>query len=654
MWQESCYIDSNTATVLGYNYQVGSTDILRTTNGGANWFSQFSWPFAWTNDISFKDLNNGIAIFGDIILITTNGGTDWVVSTGVPANNGLLNVDYILPNNATVVGSSGTILNSTDGGLIWTQQSSGITSSLVCVDVINANYGFIVGELGVILKTGNGGQLWMNQTSGTRANLRGVSFVNKNLGMAIGNNGKIIKTTNGGLSWISQTSGIAVHLRGISYINSNTATVVGENGTIIRTTNGGNNWDSQTTGTTNNLLGISFIDVDNGVAVGENGTVLRTNNGGATWTLQTSGTTQQLNSVFFIDENNGSAVGGDWWVQEGIILRTTNGGINWTSQTMGIPDDMFGIYFTDINHGTAVGGDGTIVRTSDGGNSWTNQPSGTYNTLWAVSFANQNDGLAIGTNSSQNIFSVILRTTNGGVDWITQNSLCANMLLGVSFVDSLAATAVGVGGAIIRTVNGGFIPVELVSFNAKLDGKSISLNWSTVTETNNQGFEIQRKQVFSNQSAVGNQEWEVLGFVNGNGTTTEPQTYSFVDENLSTGNFHYRLKQIDFDGTFEYSNTIEVEIGSPNKFTLSQNYPNPFNPSTTIKYAISSRQFVSLKVFDVLGKEVATLVNEEKSAGNYEVEFNVVSSNKNPASGIYFYQLKAGDFVETKKMLLIK
>ncbi|HRN27799.1 MAG TPA: T9SS type A sorting domain-containing protein, partial [Ignavibacteriaceae bacterium] len=185
----------------------------------------------------------------------------------------------------------------------------------------------------------------------------------------------------------------------------------------------------------------------------------------------------------------------------------------------------------------------------------------------------------------------------------------------------------------------------------------------------NQGFEIQKKQAFGQQSSVSDQEWSVLGFVNGNGTTTEPQTYSFVDEGLQAGKYQYRLKQIDFDGTFEYSNTIEVEINSPTKFSLEQNYPNPFNPSTRIKFTIpfvethlpAGRQgrdaslLTTLKVFDVLGNEIATLVNEEKPAGNFEVEFSVGASRRLAlTSGIYFYQLKAGNFIETKKMTLLK
>ena len=155
------------------------------------------------------------------------------------------------------------------------------------------------------------------------------------------------------------------------------------------------------------------------------------------------------------------------------------------------------------------------------------------------------------------------------------------------------------------------------------------------------------------QSSVGEKKnWIKLGFVDGNGTTTEINNYSFVDDELLTQKSFYRLKQIDFDGTFSYSNEVEVDVNVPIKFSLEQNYPNPFNPSTSIQYAISSKQFVTLKVFDLLGREVATLVNEEKTAGSYEIEFGVKSLEL--SSGIYFYKLQAGSFVETKKMILLK
>ncbi len=128
------------------------------------------------------------------------------------------------------------------------------------------------------------------------------------------------------------------------------------------------------------------------------------------------------------------------------------------------------------------------------------------------------------------------------------------------------------------------VPVELLSFSSSVVDNNVILNWVTATETNNSGFQIERRETKNEKSA----EWKSIEFVNGNGTTTEPQTYSYKDENLSAGKYQYRLKQIDFDGTFEYSNTIEVEINPPAKFSLEQNYPNPFNPSTKISMQTAS------------------------------------------------------------------
>ena len=196
------------------------------------------------------------------------------------------------------------------------------------------------------------------------------------------------------------------------------------------------------------------------------------------------------------------------------------------------------------------------------------------------------------------------------------------------------------------------VPVELASFNATLIDNKVNLCWSTATETNNSGFEILRL----NQNDV---EWSKIGFVPGFGTTTEPKSYLFIDEDITTGTYKYRLKQIDFDGSFEYSNEIEVKVDfTPKEFVLYQNYPNPFNPNTKIKFTIpkvetrhaSSLQMVNLKVYDVLGNEVATLVNEEKQPGVYEVEIDASSLS----SGMYLYKLQAGDFIQTKKMILLR
>lgn len=185
------------------------------------------------------------------------------------------------------------------------------------------------------------------------------------------------------------------------------------------------------------------------------------------------------------------------------------------------------------------------------------------------------------------------------------------------------------------------VPVELVSFAAVTDENDVVLSWFTATETNNSGFEVQRKA---------GDKFESVAFVDGKGTTTEVQNYLFRDEDLLAGSYIYRLKQIDYDGTFAYSHEVEVEIDQPSVFVLNQNYPNPFNPSTNIKYSIPAAGIVTLKVYDLLGREVSTLVNEQQQAGTFDVVFD----GSNLASGVYYYQLKAGELTATKKLMLTK
>lgn len=198
------------------------------------------------------------------------------------------------------------------------------------------------------------------------------------------------------------------------------------------------------------------------------------------------------------------------------------------------------------------------------------------------------------------------------------------------------------------------IPVELTSFAANVIDGSVLLSWATATELNNSGFEIQRCQTLNDKSQT---SWFSLSFITGNGTTTELSNYSYIDKNPVEGKSFYRLKQIDFSGSFEYSNIIEVDFSLPIEFLLEQNYPNPFNPTTKIKYSIPSvisteggNLNVVLKVYDILGKQIASLVNEEKPAGNYEINFNAVGLS----SGVYFYKLQTGSFTETKKMILLR
>lgn len=200
------------------------------------------------------------------------------------------------------------------------------------------------------------------------------------------------------------------------------------------------------------------------------------------------------------------------------------------------------------------------------------------------------------------------------------------------------------------------LPVELIYFDGYMMEDYVLLKWGTATELSNYGFDVER----ANSSF----QWETIGFVFGHGTSFSPKHYEFEDTTVTfDGLYHYRLKQIDTDGGFAYSDTVtlnlvtslrfDYEVNQEKEFLLEQNYPNPFNPSTTIKFQIPIQSKVTLKIFDAIGNQIATLIDKELNSGSYSFHFDASRFN-NPASGIYFYQLKANQFTRTKKFVLTK
>lgn len=209
---------------------------------------------------------------------------------------------------------------------------------------------------------------------------------------------------------------------------------------------------------------------------------------------------------------------------------------------------------------------------------------------------------------------------------------------------STNAPGVVLDGIRITTVWTDVVPVELVSFNAAANGSSINLTWMTATETNNNGFSIERK---SNSN-----DWQAIGFVKGSGTTTQANNYSFTDKNVSAQTtYSYRLKQVDFDGSSTYSKTVQVTSNAiVNSFELKQNYPNPFNPNTQISFSIAKDGFVKLVVYNLLGQEVKTLINRNMEAGSHNITFDAYDLQ----SGIYIYKLTSAGSNLTKKMMLVR
>ncbi len=469
---------------------------------------------------------------------------------------------------------------------------------------------------------------WFHLNTGVGANLPDLILIDSITCITVGENGIILKSTNAGLSWFSVSGATTSNLRNIDFVDNNEGIIVGDQGTVCKTTDEGQSWIILNSGTTTDLYGVDLITSMSAVAVGMNGKIIKTTDGGITWQSKTSGTGQHLWSVSFCNTSIGFAVGND-----GVIVKTTDGGDSWTLINPLLINQLLSVSFYN-QYGFIAGRLGLIMRTTDYGASWTFQNK-TDNTLCTAKFINENIGFAGGYNGC------LLKTTDGGDSWNLQLANFMGTIYWVEFADEYTGYAGGGGGEVIKTIHGGGVPVELSSFNAIQVNKEILLLWSTSSELNNRGFEIERKN---------NDSWRTIGFLTGHGTTTEPQNYTFTDNiyNVQSRVVYYRLRQVDFDGSAEYSN--EIAVTTTPEYFLQQNHPNPFNPFTTIRYSISDPGKVRLIIYDAMGREIGVLVNELKTAGEYSVEFN----SDRLASGVYFYRLEAGAYSEIRKMVLLR
>jgi len=432
---------------------------------------------------------------------------------------------------------------------------------------------------------------WYEQSSGTTSNLNSVHFEDANNGWAVGDSGTILLTTNGGTDWTPILSGTTNDFNDICFTDANNGWAVGGEmswndslfrydcvGIILHTSDAGVNWVSQSGDTLlSNLNAVYFVDSNIGWAVGEiwgdssDAIILHTTNGGANWIQQVHvayGIGYRhlgLRDVYFSDANTGTAVGGGEgnWSRE-LLLRTTDGGTTWVKQHTG-PDNetpnLKGVTFTNTVTGFVVGNSngeiptyGEIWHTIDGGSTWSIDSTTILGNGYFldVFFTDFDNGTVIGyfwPLGEQE--GVILHTIDAGANWIKQTSGTMNSLNGVFFTDALTGWVVGDNGTILHTSNGGgVVPVELNSFTATANSKEVTLSWSTATELNNQGFEVQRK--FSDNS------FSTIGSVKGHGTTTSPNNYAYIDKLTDAGKYFYRLKQIDFGGKYEYSQVVEI------------------------------------------------------------------------------------------------
>ncbi len=633
------------------NILLGSANgnILRTTNGGSTWSTVYAAGSSLIWSIDFMDANTGMASGIDAaVAATTDGGATWTVrNSGIPPATDIMDIQF-RAGSFYGTGDNYDMYYTSDLGTTWNSFSyldpnQAWTSAFYATDFIDDNNFVSVGAVGMINETTISPLSTTAHNFWIKASSLYDNWAESSTGRAIAVGVPAIPgvtfdqamfSTDGGETWaISQTDLTNVDFNAVSMATPLVGYVACVDDYVYKTTDGGESWFQATRPNvgTSDLETISFVNENTGYTFGEGGLGYKTTDGGTTWSPLTTGVSASLYGSYFIDENTGFVCGGS-----GTILKTTDGGSTFVSQASGSTSTFYAVYMVNANTGYACGSSSKVRKTTDGGTTWTNEDVTVSVTLNDIQFGDEDHGIAVGSYGST------FTTTDGGATWMYENVGSGTLYsVYVSSTGTASAYACGSLGHLLKNPNF-VVPVELVSFNASVSGKDVILKWTTATETNNKGFQVERKSADGSYSSI--------SFVDGNGTTTESKQYSYTDKNVVSGNYTYRLKQVDFDGSYRYSNEVDVNLNSPVVFTLEQNYPNPFNPSTSIEYSIPQDGFVTLKVYNSLGQEVSRLVNNFTKAGSHSVTFNAGSF----ASGIYYYKIESGSQVMVKKMMLLK
>lgn len=482
------------------------------------------------------------------------------------------------------------------------------------------------------------GWQWVN--TGFPVYIFDVSFPpgQSNIGYAVGSTlpfngaGIVLKTTNGGFDWIKISADTIPGLKAVCFTSSVVGYAAGYQNFLMKTTDGGVNWIQQMIDDKlwyfNNIC---FMDVNNGFIVSYPSSVYFTTDAGITWE-PTFGLKHSVEDLCYADADTLFLAGGDER-----IYKSTNSGFFWTSIFSGTPlYTFYGIDFYNLYLGMVCGEEGKILVTTNGGYDWAVINTGGNGLMQDIHILNQSTAFAVG------IPEQVYKTTDGGATWFSDfNGANTIELYKIIFTENQTGLICGAQGKFL--INTDYvIPVELTSFEAFADGNDVCLKWTTKTELNNSGFEIQRLSH--------GKSWQKLAFISGAGTSSEPREYIFTDNDLDNENYFYRLKQIDFNGNFKYSEIINVYVSVPKEFILEQNYPNPFNPNTTIKFELPEAGEVTLTIYNTLGQKMDEIVNTTLEAGRYTYQWKADKF----ASGIYIYELRADKFISSKKMILLK
>jgi photosystem II stability/assembly factor-like uncharacterized protein len=616
------FYDVNNGYILSTRTSPDTSRIYKTSNGGITWTLQLTHTGSDLEEFDFFDATHGVAVgggLGKMDLYYTTNGTSWTKATNptVPSGYTRLDVHAVQFVTQSVVyacgwGSSVGLqpsihLKSTDGGATWTYLTQAANNktyvNLNGIYFKDALNGVAAGgasfEGTVIVRTSDGGTNWIpiSNPFGYTAS----ALIGKGEHIWIPDNA-LGFSNNFGNSFSLLTKIPSGTVYAIQFVNNNIGYAAGYNGIFLKTTDGGINWIGSYTKVNDkcpNSSDIHFINQNVGYITRGYRGVIKTTNGGTTWfsvLADTNSTSMPNESVYFIDENNGF-VAGRIASNLDAIYKTTNGGISWTVKTGQANKNLNAIAFANQTTGCAFANDSKALFTTDAGATWTqstftNLPGGLLRDISDLVFYDGLKGIAVGEDAT------IFTTTNGGAVW--NYSTIAGSLIDLSAVDFKSTSNFYTCGSdyLYETTDGG------INWIVKLDSSFLD-----------------RANLYSIDISPNGFIW--LG--SGSSKIFSNAPYLSLNKEMNE---------------------------QPNNFELNQNYPNPFNPSTTISFELKTSTFVTLKIFDILGNEVAKLIEKEMTPGFHELNYSVKYSELN--SGVYFYRLQAGNKMETKKMILIK
>lgn len=630
-----------------YDGQDNTPKAYKTTDGGYNWFqiSTGTMLSGYANggwyDQGYYDLcvainptNPDHVLLGNVELHETTNGSDFSVKRipgGTNIWGSVVHVDYhklvFAPSNPNYLylGCDGGVYKSTDAGETFSSINNGISTIQF--------YKIASSPFNLSTMIGGAQDNWSSMTFDLGQTPWEAVISGDGMDCFFDYEDSLIVYASAQFGYLTRSSDGGAHFYNFANINgawitpyflhpTNHTTIYAANQNVLRSTDNGSSWETLAQNVTADLIypmTQSQVNPDNLILAGSgswttNPEIKISTDGGFNWTDVTNnvpGEPRYISSVVtHPSEANTMYIVRQGFGEGNKVYKTTDLGSTWINISGNLPDlpcidlfvDPYNIDPFNTNH-LYIGNDIGVYKSIDGGNSW--------------NYASEGMPFVPGTNFDY------VRTGNIG-----------KLRIGTYGRSAYETDLI--------------VPVELISFTGRSERGKVMLEWSTSTETNNLGFEIERKTL----NRQGDGEWIRIAFREGAGTTTETQNYKYIDElsSISATSLQYRLKQIDYDGTHDYSKVVSINNIAPVKFGLSQNYPNPFNSITVLRYSLPTKSKVELIVINSIGEEIVTLLQDTKEAGNYEVIWNA----EGLPSGVYFYRLQASNYTETRKMILMK